>query len=1039
MDGKGKIPKGYIKILVGLDVDQKLSRIYEYSLENIDHKNQFIISLEKTFTSADMDKKEIYEQAEFFLKLLKEGKLILRKTRKPNHAKLYLFTLDSQITPNLFITGSSNLTKAGISYQDEFNVEIKDYGFDEAKQYFDKLWQDSVPLDVNKIVESIKEKTFLRAITPFEAYVYALKTYIETYTDTSESSKKTIEAILQEAGYKPYSYQVEAIAQAVRIIQTHGGVILADVVGLGKSVIALAIARKLSTRGIVIAPPHLIGDETETFGWKKYLSDFELHGWKVYSIGKLQEALEYLQRYQDVRTVIVDEAHRFRNENTKSYAYLSQICSGRNVILLSATPFNNKPSDIFALLKLFTIPKKSTIVFDEDLESKFDQFERDFKKLSYIKNYYKSENKENRETAKKYYKQLFEDTNIDINKVNNKTKNLARQIRNIIEPVVIRRNRLDLNYYPEEIDLPEVKDPIEKFFELTSEQLKFYDEVISSFADLLEGGKFTGAIYFPERYKSKQIHEEEKEEFTYLYQKNLYGIVRRLMVKRFESSFGAFKSSLQRFLEFHKNALHFINKTGKFFLNREIIEEIIFLEDDEIIQKKLEEYENFYKQEKSISKYHEFYIITKMERGNDFIEDVQSDIRLFEKILQKFDDLNLQLKDPKVEKLFETISHFLDRKIKVVIFTEYLDTASYLSNKLIEVFGKQVLCAYGNITSSILKAVYENFDASFEKQKDEYTILLTTDKLSEGVNLNRAGVVVNYDIPWNPVRVIQRVGRINRIGKKVYDNIYIVNFFPTEKGADIVRSREIAESKMFMIHKVLGEDSKIFSPDEEPQPSELYKRLTTYTEGEQESFFSIVRKEFEEIKKKYPQILKVVENLPCRIKVAKNHTRENLVILIKKGLDLFVGYKEPVSDPMILNFEEVYEHLKTKYEDKSLPLSEKFWENYNSILDYTPIKELKYSEQNSQLQAKNILKTILKNYQLPEELLTFVKDLLENIENFGTIPKYFINKIRSLELDENLQKKLNEIKKEYLNPKVKSIPVNLEPIYILAVENRKVI
>jgi len=175
MDGKGKIPKGYIKILVGLDVDQKLSRIYEYSLENIDHKNQFLISLEKTFTSADMDKKEIYEQAEFFLKLLKEGKLILRKTRKPNHAKLYLFTLDSQITPNLFITGSSNLTKAGISYQDEFNVEIKDYGFDEAKQYFDKLWQDSVPLDVNKIVESIKEKTFLKAITPLQILLKVLK------------------------------------------------------------------------------------------------------------------------------------------------------------------------------------------------------------------------------------------------------------------------------------------------------------------------------------------------------------------------------------------------------------------------------------------------------------------------------------------------------------------------------------------------------------------------------------------------------------------------------------------------------------------------------------------------------------------------------------------------------------------------------------------------------------------------------------------------------------------------------------------------
>lgn len=139
------------------------------------------------------------------------------------------------------------------------------------------------------------------------------------------------------------------------------------------------------------------------------------------------------------------------------------------------------------------------------------------------------------------------------------------------------------------------------------------------------------------------------------------------------------------------------------------------------------------------------------------------------------------------------------------------------------------MCLWKHYKLNSQGCVYEKFDASFEKQKDEYTILLTTDKLSEGVNLNRAGVVVNYDIPWNPVRVIQRVGRINRIGKKVYDNIYIVNFFPTEKGADIVRSREIAESKMFMIHNVLGEDSKIFSPDKEPQPSELYERLTTYT------------------------------------------------------------------------------------------------------------------------------------------------------------------------------------------------------------------
>jgi len=1038
MDDRGKLRKGHIKILVGLDVDQRINKLYEYALETPDPRNQFFLSLDKAFTSGDMDNQEIYEQVEFFLKLLREEKLLLRKTRKPNHAKLYLFILEEeQAIPHLFITGSSNLTKSGLSYQEEFNVEIRDYGFDEAKAYFDRLWKDSMPLDVNKILEHLRTKTFLRAITPFEGYVYALKTYMDTYTDNSESSKSTVKTLLEESGYNPYTYQVEAIAQAVRIVNTHGGVILADVVGLGKSVIAVAVAKRLGTRGIVIAPPHLIGDDGETYGWKKYLADFKLHDWKVFSVGKLKDALEYVERHQDIQTVIVDEAHRFRNENTKSYAYLQQICSGKKVLLLSATPFNNRPSDIFAMLKLFTIPKKSTIVFDEDLEYKFEEFERTFKKLSYIKTYWNSSNINNRERAKRYYSEIFKEKNIDINKVNNTARNLAKQIRNIIEPVVIRRNRLDLRYYRDKIDLPEVKDPIEKFFELTQEQLSFYDEVISAFTELSEGGKFTGAIYFPERYKRKE-KEEDGEDFAYIYQKNLYSFMRRLLVKRFESSFGAFKNSLERFLEIHKNVLNFIDRTKRFVLDRDIVEEILFTEDDEAIEQKLQELEEQYKQNKE-SKYHEVYKIEEL--GEDFVKDIQRDIELFKELLQKFEEAGLEKSDPKARKLLETIEEFLNDR-KVVVFTEYLDTAKYLRKILEGVFENKVLCAFGNLTRHTIESIYKNFDASAQEQSDEYTILLATDKLSEGFNLNRAGVVINYDIPWNPVRVIQRVGRINRIGKKVYNELYIVNFFPTEIGADIVRSREIAQNKMFMIHKVLGEDAKIFSPEEEPQPSELYRRINTYTEGEPESFYSKIRKEFEEIKQKYPEVLKNIENLPQRVKTAKNHNQDNLIVLIRKGTDLFVGYKDPESEAKIVSFNEVYEHLKADYDTKPLPLSENFWKNYNDILNYNTIKNLKDAFHNSQRQARNVLKSILKHYQLSDELREYVQDLLNNIEEFGSIPKYIVNRIRNLRLDKNLPKELYELKEEYPNPKVEPrtwlYKDSLEPIYILAVENRRI-
>ena len=138
-----------------------------------------------------------------------------------------------------------------------------------------------------------------------------------------------------------------------------------------------------------------------------------------------------------------------------------------------------------------------------------------------------------------------------------------------------------------------------------------------------------------------------------------------------------------------------------------------------------------------------------------------------------------------------------------------------------ENFSKKVLVVASDLSAHKISQINKGFDASYPDQEDEYDILLASDKISEGFNLNRAGLVINYDIPWNPVRVIQRVGRINRISRKVFNDLYIVNFFPTERGAELVKSREIASNKMFLIHSTLGEDAKIFDIDEEPTPSGL--------------------------------------------------------------------------------------------------------------------------------------------------------------------------------------------------------------------------
>ena len=1065
---EGKLKKGHLKILVGLNVDEGVYGIYEGAkrekfFQTTSTKEDFFRSLRIAFNSKELDTKEIYEQAEFFIKLLKEGIIELKKTRNPNHAKLYLFKMDDSVKDvisNLFITGSSNLTRAGLVGQDEFNVEIKDYGFKEAEEYFDRLWNEAVGFDeedVKKIIKILKDESFLKEITPFMAYLYLLKTYVDLHR--SKISSESLKKLLEERGYKAYSYQLEAVSQGVANCLSHGGTILADVVGLGKTVIACLIAKALNKRGIVICPPHLIGDENRTAGWRKYLADFKLWDWEVRSLGKLEETLKFVQDNPDIEVVIVDEAHRFRNERSQSYHYLREICRGKIVILLSATPFNNRPKDIFALLKLFNVPKKSTITLDEDLESRFINYENEFKKLAYIKKYHNSTDSKKRNRALKYYKSLFKEDSIDLKKVKSRAKKLAKEIRAILEPVVIRRNRLDLKYYPEKIDLPEVKDPEEWFFELTKEQLAFYDKVIETFKPFDEGGRFTGAIYMPIKYEKGipelfEMPEEgesyklsEEDNFLYLYQRNLYDFMRRLLVKRFESSFGAFKESVRRFKEINQKALEFIHKTEKFILDRRLMEDLVD-EDVETIEEKLREYEEALERGEINKKFHKVYDLSEFKEEEKFIQDIENDIRLFEELERKIEEVGLATNDPKAERLIQGIKEFLKENRKVVIFTEYLDTAKYLEGILKKEFGDKVLSAFGNLSKSTIEAIYKNFDAQYKEQEDKYHILLATDKLSEGFNLNRAGVVINYDIPWNPVRVIQRVGRINRIGKKVYNEIYIVNFFPTEKGADIVKSREIAQAKMFMIHNILGEDAKIFDPDEEPQPSELYRRLNTYSDGEEESFLTKIRRTYEEIVSSNPELEKALKEMPKRIKVAKKGEKDELLVFIKKGEDLFVGYKSYEEKmPRAISFEEAYEKIVTNPEEKALPLSKDFWENYVAVLEKSKYKYASNSNPNKLTnKAINLLKTLLQSKsQNLTAYYNFIASLLEDLMHYRTLSEYAVGKIVEWEKyindDEKLIEAIEELRREigenFIEEALKPLRGILEKEeVIIAIENQ---
>jgi superfamily II DNA/RNA helicase len=1061
-----------IKILVGLNVDEINHQLIEYadvgsnSNENI--FNNYISSIKKSINTDNFDEKDFYDQVSFFNDLIKQDRLIIRKTYYPNHAKLYIFKLnqDQIARDRLFITGSSNLTRPGLSEQEEFNVEISDFGVDAAEEYFDELWNKSIkiteiPAKKNKLIEIIEKDTLVRKITPFEAYAYVIKTYLDVFE--KKNVDDTLKKIFKDNGYTPYEYQLDAIKQALAIIEKNNGVILADVVGLGKTIIACSIAYELHKRGVIICPPGLKGNSKyKDAGWNMYKEQFKLHDWEVWSLGELDKLQEQMSndKLKDIEVVIVDEAHRFRNQDTQSYEYLKNICRGKIVILLSATPFNNSPADILSLLSLFITPKNSSISLDDNLAAKFRQFKYVFDMLGYINKNYNSPDEDKKNKALTKYNEIFntDDSEINMNLVKQRSKSLAKQIRDIIEPVIIRRNRLDLinnTFYQNELkSLSVVKDPQEWFYKLSKDQSNFYENVIKYFSDFEGERRFTGAIYKPAHYEKdydKVSEKNRQENFEFNSQANLYNFIRRLLVRRFESSFGSFKQSLENLKKTNEYVLEFVKKTNKYILDRDFIEKIHILEPEEIENELIKRIEAL-NTENNNKKNSKIYYLDDFVKKDEFLSDIQSDISLFDDILNELKKLKLIDEDPKSKTLIENIKKQLhdEPNRKIVIFTEYIDTVKHLSERLNSAFNGRVLSIAGDMKSKI-EDINKNFDATYKKQEDRYDILLCTDKLSEGFNLNRAGMVINYDIPWNPVRVIQRIGRINRISKKVFDELYIVNFFPTEIGANEMKSREIASAKMFLIHNILGEDAKIFDIDEVPSPSDLYDKLKQNPDDlEKESFYTKILKEYEQIKNSYPDMITSLDNLPRRIKVAKKGNENELLLFIKK-FGLYISYANYSSNDKKteISMEDAFEKIKCDAYDKSIDLSGNFWDYYKELKDIYDKKTISTNkrENDPERKALNTINSLInsKNYRFQQYHIDFLKMLKEDIIDYGTLPTKTLRRIAAMNCksENNIQKTINEIESliremgsNYLEIEKKRLQSFNKEI-IIAIENQK--
>lgn len=855
-----------IRILVGIDVDKLTQESHSLGLVYQENKDKINQSWQEKFTS-DIKQSNYDKETEAgikqFVEDISKSKVILKvHPSQKIHAKIYIFRPDNfnEHTASSVITGSSNLTDSGLGTKDnanyEFNVLLNDYqDVKFATDEFEKLWTEGVDILPETVEQGLKKTHLLDDISPYDLYLKMLYEYFGEEIDTP-----TINDLPK--GFKKLSYQEDAVHQGCLLLEKHNGFFLADVVGLGKTMIATLIAKKFwhknnrNCRILVVTPPAIKPNWQETF------TKFKLNAnYKIITNGSLDKVQE--NQYD---LVIIDESHKFRNDNTNAYDLLQKICKKvainenneisvqqSKVILISATPLNNKPDDIFNQVLLFQDKNNTTL--GTPLGSFFSESAAKYKEIKYQEN--------NAKEVKALYKKIRD---------------------KIIQPLTVRRTRTDLttnerykkDLQAQEIIFPKIEKPQQIYYQLEESLNALFDstlKLINPSAE--EEGSNQGLFYT--RYQAVRFLTEEKKKN---YQSadamaiGLKGIMKTLLLKRMDSSFYAFNNTLNAFLCSSKAMLEMI-KNNKIIISKDKkIQEYILNND---IQGLL----NLEGKKEG----EDYLECTKNDFEESFITGVEHDHKILEQLVkdwkQQVIDKNI---DPKIVEFKKQLPNLLDKnnnpEQKIVIFTESADTMKYLGEKLQELpdYKNKFLSISGENRNQLKDEIRKDFDANLDKQQQQnkYQIIITTDVLAEGVNLHRANTIINYDTPWNATRLMQRIGRVNRIGSSA-KNIFIHNFFPTKKIDDAIALAQNAKTKMQGFHSALGEDSQIYSTDEQTQTFAFFdKQVNEVNEVDERLIFL---EEIKKFKKDNLEGYQRIEKLPHKLRNMVKNTKHKKATL----------------------------------------------------------------------------------------------------------------------------------------------------------------
>ncbi|PKP60888.1 MAG: hypothetical protein CVT88_01665 [Candidatus Altiarchaeales archaeon HGW-Altiarchaeales-1] len=720
-----------------------------------------------------------------FIEFLKRENVEVHLFDEFLHGKAY-------ILDNLIVIGSSNFTSAGLTRYGELNTwKQESQAVYTRKEWFEKFWSEARNFkeDLIKILEESRFGS--KEYTPYDIYIKTL--YELQKDDITEEEKSEKPRGLPETKVYLAQFQEDAIARIWTRLKKYGGCIVADSVGLGKTWIAKKILEKTGyyeRKNILVVCPAQLREmwrlELKKIDVKENIISQE----DLASENFLEKAKITLGgRFDNVELIVVDESHNFRNPLSNRWENFFTLINDNiarkgkkpNMLFLTATPINNTPWDLYWQIMLLVLMDRSAFI-KENIPDLFDCFK--------------------------------------------KAKDNPASLNDLLNEVSIRRTRdYIMKNYPDPyviIELPNGEKQEQKIifpkrvleninYQLDKTYMGMYKEISYTITK-----KLTMAYYRLLDYKKDKTLTTE-ENFLLNRMIQIGGIFRTILLKRLESSVESFRISIKRhigFLEKLKKSLEAGKILGKENFNK-LVEKFGEISDEDI-----EEYLDALEASEGI-KLSEF----KKEDYNtdELFADIDEDIKLLNKILEKVNNIKPE-DDSKIKVLKEKLLD-LSKDGQIVLFTYYADTLNYIYKEIQkdERFSKLKIEA---VSSSGLtnkdpkqrRKLVEDFT------NNKLEILMSTDVLSEGQNLQSARYLINYDLHWNPTRMIQRAGRIDRIGSK-YKEIFVYNFFPEEELEELLNLVEILQNKIKNIDGSIGLDQSILGEEIHPKVFGVIRKI----------------------------------------------------------------------------------------------------------------------------------------------------------------------------------------------------------------------